>query len=125
MIELSAYKWIHLVGVFFILISFGALIFRSASGAELPLFSKRKLSIYHGIGMLFSLVGGFGMLARLGVTHGEWPTWVSLKFVIWLILGLLIAAVNRIPSRAATWWWLILLLAMSAAYLGLHHNSIG
>jgi hypothetical protein len=121
MIDLLTYKWLHLVGVFFILMSFGALIFRSVSGVDLPQFSKRRLSLAHGVGMLFTLVGGFGMLARLGITGGDWPSWVSTKFGIWLAMGLLIAPVNRAPSRAATWWWLIILLAMSAAYLGLNH----
>jgi hypothetical protein len=125
MIDLVTYKWLHLVGVFLIVMSFGSLIYRSASGAETQIFSKRKLSIVHGIGMLLSLVGGFGMLARLGISHGDWPSWVSVKFGIWLSLGLLIAAVNRSPLRAATWWWLILLLVMSAAYLGLNHSVIG
>lgn len=122
MIDLLTYKWLHLIGVFLILFSFGGLIFRAAVGVDHATFSKRKLSIAHGIGMLLSLVGGFGMLARLGITNGDWPSWVSTKFGIWLSLGFLIAPVNRAPGRAATWWWLILLLAISAAYLGLNHG---
>jgi hypothetical protein len=125
MIDLATYKWLHLVGVFLILMSFGALIFRSASGVDIPLFSKRRLSLGHGLGMLLSLIGGFGMLSRLGISGLDWPSWVSTKFGIWLALGFLIAAVNRAPARSATWWWLILLLAMSASYLGLNHPVIG
>jgi hypothetical protein len=121
MIDLQTYKWLHLVGVFFILISFGALISRAASGTEKSVFSKRQLSIIHGIGMLMSLTGGFGMLARLGITGGDWPSWVSAKFAIWLALGFLIAPVNRLPAKSATWWWLVMLLAIIAAYLGINH----
>ena len=125
MIEFSTYKWLHLVGVFLILFAFGALIFRSASGAEAAGFSKRWLSLAHGIGMLLAALGGFGMLARLGVSGTEWPWWVSVKFGLWLSLGLMIAPVNRAGHRALTWWWLILLLAISAAYFGINHPAIG
>lgn len=122
MIDLLTYKWLHLIGVFLILFSFGGLIFRAAVGVDHPSFTKRRLSIAHGVGMLLSLVGGFGMLARLGITGGDWPSWVSTKFGIWLAMGFLIAPVNRAPSRATTWWWLVLLLAVFAAYLGLNHG---
>lgn len=125
MIDLVTYKWLHLIGVFLILFAFGSLIFRAATGVDHPTFSKRRLSVAHGVGMLLSLVGGFGMLARLGITGGDWPSWVSTKFGIWLALGLMMAPVNRAPTRAATWWWLILLLVITASFLGLHHSTFG
>ena len=125
MIDLATYKLLHLIGVFFIVMSFGALIFRSCSRAEAGWFSKRKLSVIHGLGMLISGVAGFGMLARLGLGSAAWPDWVWIKFFIWLTLGFLIAAVNRVPSKSVLWWWFILVLAATAAYIGLNHRAIG
>jgi hypothetical protein len=124
MIPFGTYKWLHLVGVFLILFAFGSLIFRSSAKAESPDFSKRWLSVAHGVGMLLSLVGGFGMLARLGISGQEWPWWVSVKFAIWLALGLLMTPVNRAGHRSKIWWWLILLAAISAAYIGLNHPAV-
>ena len=48
----------------------------------------------HGVGLLFSLVGGFGLLARLGIVT-QWPTWVIAKLVIWIVLGGWLAVAKR------------------------------
>lgn len=125
MAELSTYKWLHLVGVFLILLSLGSLIHRSATNVDVPSVSKRWLSALHGVGMLTSAVGGFGMLARLGINGHEWPWWVSFKFGIWLAVGFIIVPVNRAGHRALTWWLLVLLLTMSAAFIGLNHSVLG
>jgi hypothetical protein len=124
MISFSTYKWLHFVGVFLILFAFGSLIFRANTGAESNDFSKRWLSVAHGLGMLISVIGGFGMLSRLGIDGQDWPWWVTVKFMIWLVLGFMMTPVNRAGHRAKIWWWLIFLLAMVASYIGLNHPAV-
>ena len=44
----------------------------------------------NGLAVFFILLGGFGMLARIGVSHGTLPLWIWLKLSIWaLLLGAL------------------------------------
>ena len=52
------------------------------------------LGAMHGIGLLISLVAGFGLMARLGVSF---PGWAVAKIVIWLGLGAALAVPNRRP----------------------------
>ena len=125
MIDFSTYKWLHLVGVFLILLSLGSLIQRAATGFDVTSISKRWLSAAHGVGMLAAAVGGFGMLARMGITGQDWPWWVSFKFGIWLAVGFIIVPVNRAGHRPLTWWLLVLILTMSAAFIGLNHSVLG
>lgn len=118
MIDITIYKWLHLLGAFGVLMAFGGLIFRSTVNVDSQTFPKRILSIVHGVGLLLIVVSGFGMLARLGI-QGEFPTWVWLKLAIWLAMGGLIAAVNRAPKQSKLWWWLVLALGGAAAWIGI------
>lgn len=119
MISLAAYKVLHLVGVFMIVISLGGILMRAISGETTPSRWRMPAAITHGVGMLFVLIGGFGMLARLGIISG-WPAWVWVKLVIWLLLGAMIALAKRIPAQGKLFWWLIILLAGVAAWLGIN-----
>ena len=73
-------------------LGYGALLARSMAAPEnVPV---RKLgSITCGIGLLFILVAGFGLVAKLGYNYTE--TWILVKFAIWLLLGGLIVLINR------------------------------
>jgi hypothetical protein len=94
MISYEIYKWLHIAGILMVFLAFGGAIFKEPLqvGATDP--ARKILSILHGLGLLFILVAGFGMLARLGLTS-ETPTWVWAKLVIWLTLGGWIALALR------------------------------
>lgn len=138
MFDLVTYKWIHLSGVFIVVLCFGAMLYQtameklqlqlsekgSAQDLNAVVFSSRMLKAIHGIGMMLVLIGGFGMLARLGIV-GAWPKWVTFKVTIWIILGFMITAILKINGRGKLFFGLILLLVMTAAYLGLKHPQIG
>jgi len=78
---------------------------------------RRPVAITHGIGLLLALVGGFGLLARLGVKYGTLPGWVIAKLGIWLVFAVMVGVVVRKQSLAKPLWLLTLLLGGVAAYL--------
>jgi hypothetical protein len=104
------YQIIHLTGIFMIFIAYGGLIIRSAVGSDNKDI-RRLGAMTSGIGLLLSLVGGFGLLARLN--YG-WPGWIIVKVVIWVALGGLIVLINRKPQMAQILWWMTILLGVVA-----------
>jgi hypothetical protein len=72
--------------------------------------------VTHGLGMLFMLIGGFGMLARLQLDGI--PPWIHVKLGVWLIMGLAIGLAKRMPS------WLVMIaiiaIAMIAPYMAIY-----
>jgi hypothetical protein len=81
----------------------------------------RAMALIHGFGMLLVLVGGFGMLARMGI-H-SFPLWVWIKLIVWLALG----GSMVLAKRRANWGLALLTLWMAlggfAAYLGIFKPS--
>lgn len=82
MFSYQAYKVVHLWSILLFLTTMAI----GLSAKQATKFSK----IMIGISSLTILVGGMGMMARLGIKHGEgWPTWLNLKMIIWLLLSVL------------------------------------
>jgi hypothetical protein len=119
MISILVYKNLHLIGAFMILMALGGAILQQIHAVPRAQTWRRPLAITHGIGMVLVLVGGFGMLARLGI-FWPWPGWVIGKIIIWLVLGVLIAVIGRAPALAKPLWWMTIALAAIAAYLALN-----
>lgn len=113
--SLPFYHITHIVGLICVFVGFGALL-----SSE----SARNAMKWHGIGLLISLISGFGMLAKIAKTLPEGApspymnTWVLIKFALWLVLGFLPVLAKRkvLPAKV------VVLLAMVAgavlAYLG-------
>ena len=94
-----------------VFIGYGSLI-------DLP-FQKPKIlesqklgAITSGIGLTLLLVAGFGLIAKLGYSYTS--TWIIVKMIIWLLLGGLVAFINRKPEWAKLLWWITLLLGFIA-----------
>lgn len=102
---LQTYHFIHLIGLIFVFIGFGGLL--SQDGA-------RKAMMWHGIGLVISLVSGFGMLAKMGIM-GSMPVWVWIKIALWLVLGFLPVLAKRrvLPAKGV-----VLIAAIVGACLG-------
>ena len=109
------YKLIHLIGVLMVFLAFGGLIGRSLLGTE-GVRLKKLAGITCGIGLILILIGGFGLLGKLG--YG-FPGWAIVKLVIWIALGGLIAVANRKQALALPLWWGVLVLGVLAASLAL------
>ncbi|HSH09783.1 MAG TPA: hypothetical protein VK995_05310 [Oceanipulchritudo sp.] len=104
------YQILHLTGIFMVFLSYGGLIVRSAVGSDSK--GVRRLgAMTSGIGLLLTLVGGFGLLARLN--YG-WPGWVLVKIGIWILLGGMIVLINRKPQFSQILWWTTILLGVVA-----------
>lgn len=91
-----------------VFVGFGALL--SSEGAK----SAMK---WHGIGLVISLVSGFGMLAKLGIM-GSMPTWVWIKIGLWLVLGFLPVLAKRRVVAAPFVVLLAVVIGIAMAWLG-------
>ncbi|MEE9137990.1 MAG: hypothetical protein V3V07_05525 [candidate division NC10 bacterium] len=116
MIPEAVYKNIHLVGVFMVLMALGGLLLHRINGGTQQHAWRKPVTITHGVGMFLILLGGFGMLTHQDI-FWPWPGWVTVKAIIWIVLGALIAVIFRKPTLAKPLWWITIVLGGLAAYL--------
>lgn len=120
MIPYEAYKLAHYFGIFMLMIALGALSLHAINGGDKASNTARKLvAISHGVALFLVLLGGFGMLARLGLTSGL-PVWVWIKLGIWLLLGALLVIPYRVPKLARPLWFFLPLLGIAAAAVAIY-----
>lgn len=122
MISYPLYKVVHLAGVLFLFTAFGGLILHAINGGDRESNSARKLTaVTHGLALVFILISGFGLIARLGYGHdGAWPMWIWLKVAIWLALGGALVAIKKAPDHGRLLWLIIPLLGIVAAFLAVY-----
>lgn len=113
------YKVLHIIAAFALLLALGGLTLHIMNGGTRQYPHRRFIMIMHGIAMLISLVAGFGMLARLGLTS-TMPGWALAKLAIWFLLGVIPAVIYRKTQMAMTLWFVILALAGGAAWLAIN-----
>lgn len=100
----DVYKLTHLLGIFVLLVTLALPsmhLLRGGTRADFP--RRRTLVLAHGAASFLVLLGGFGMLARLGIVHSGLPNWILLKLTLWLMLsaGLALALRTTAGARAA------------------------
>lgn len=108
MISYEVYKVIHLSSLALLLTGFALQFY----GVKTKLFK-----ILTGVATLFVLVSGMGLMARLGIGHGQaWPVWIFVKFTIWFIVGVGSAVVvKRAPQLGSIAYALMMVLFVIAA----------
>ena len=116
MVPYYIYKLVHLVGVLTVFLSVGGLVLYAVDGGDRKHPWRKRLFLSHGIGVFLAVLGGFGLLARLGIA---WPLpgWIAAKLAIWVTFALLPPVIIRTPSWAKSLWWITLVLGGGAAYL--------
>lgn len=107
-------KILHLCGVFLVLYPLGGVALHIMNGGTRNYRYRRLVAITHGIGMLLTIVSGLELARRLG-----WPAFMHAKLLIWLVMGLLLGILYRMPGQVKFLWWMVPLIAVGAAYLGL------
>lgn len=120
MISYGVYKLLHILGILVLFLALGGVTLHAAQGGTRDANHRRRLAMAtHGIGLFVILLGGFGMLARLGINTG-FPGWIWGKLMVWLVLGALVMLPYRFPALARPLWLIVPVLGTTAAYLALY-----
>jgi hypothetical protein len=112
------YEVIHIIGLVMLFSALGGSAIRVLLLAvgESP-GPRRMLGVLHGVGAFLVLLGGFGMLARMGIMQGgSFPGWLWAKLVVWGILAAAPFFVRRRPALARPLLWSLPVLGGIAAY---------
>ncbi len=118
---LPFYTVLHVTGVILLFFGTGALVMLALlDAAEDQKKAAKKLgSIVHGFGLLCLLVGGFGLLARLGIKW-PWPAWTFVKVGLWFFFGASTVLIKKTPHLAKVWFFVLPLIGLSAVFLGVY-----
>lgn len=113
----SVYKVMHLLGILMLFLSYGGVINHVINGGTRSTNTWRiPAAVTHGLGLLLALVGGFGLLAKIGISW-PWPGWVIVKLIIWLLFAAVVGMAARSAVLGKGLWWMLLLLGAVAAYM--------
>jgi hypothetical protein len=102
MLSHSVYNVLHVIGIILVMAALGGLCLHTINGGTREGNPSRRLIVtMHGTGVLLILLGGFGMLARIGFEQGEpFPGWLVVKISIWLLLAVAVMIPYRRPALA-------------------------
>ncbi|TGK01914.1 hypothetical protein EHQ53_15725 [Leptospira langatensis] len=119
MISYPVYKLIHILGILFLFSAYGGLALHVIGGGTKENAPRKLIALAHGIGMTLILLGGFGMLARIGILTA-FPGWVIAKIVLWLVFGGALTVYYKKPNFAKVLWYGLPILGTFSAYLALY-----
>lgn len=109
------YKLLHVLGALMVLAAAGGVAVHAANGGRREDNQLRGLlAAMHGVGLILSIVAGFGMLGA------SLPGWAWVKLVIWLCFGAALTLPYRRQALAKPLVVILPLLAAVAAYLSLY-----
>ena len=115
------YEIIHVIGMAMLFVAIGGVAVHAANGGtNTNSATQRLVSIVFGVGSFLILLGGFGMMARLGLVRGMPPAWLIVKMLIWLLLSGIVLLPYRRPALARPFLLLLPLLAGLAVYMALY-----
>ena len=115
------YEIIHVIGMAMLFVAIGGVAVHAANGGTNTNSATRRLvSIVFGVGSFLILLGGFGMMARLGLVRGMPPAWLIVKMLIWLLLSGIVLLPYRRPALARPFLLALPLLAGLAVYMALY-----
>lgn len=122
MLSREFYNVVHVIGIVTLMAALGGVALHAMNGGSGDdNRSRRFVTVLHGVGAFLILLGGFGMLARIGFSHGaNFPPWLWVKLMVWVFLAAAPFLPYRRPSMAR---WLMLGLPVAggvAAYMGVY-----
>lgn len=117
----DAYEVVHLIGIAMLFIAIGGVAVHAANGGTKANTKTRGIvAAMFGTGSFLILLGGFGMMARLGLVRGMPPGWLLVKMLIWLVLSAIVLLPYRKPSLAKPFIILLPFLVGLAGYLAVY-----
>lgn len=122
MLSHAFYNVVHIVGIILLVSALAGAALRATSvTAAEDRAMRRLLAILHGGGAFLVLLGGFGMLARLGIVQGgSFPAWLWVKIGVWAVLAAAIIVANRRPALAKPLLLSLPVLGGLAAYMAVY-----
>ncbi len=122
MFSKELYNVVHIIGIALVMCALGGLAVHAMNGGTKQSNGARALlAALHGTGAFLILLGGFGMLARLGFRHGAmFPGWLLVKLAIWTVLGAATLLPYRRPALARPLLLALPALAGLAAYMAIY-----
>jgi hypothetical protein len=122
MLSFQFYNLVHIVGLLLLVAGLAGMALAAdppPAGAAAP--RPRSALVFHGLGAFLILLGGFGMLARMGIAHGaSWPGWIWVKVGVWVVLGAAAFLPYRFPGTAKPLFLLVPVLGGVAAYMAIY-----
>lgn len=116
----DVYKIVHLVGMFLLFTVLGGIALHVMNGGTRESNTARQLmGALHGLALILLILGGFGMLARLGMTGGL-PGWIYLKLAIWITIPFLGTLPYRTPASAKAVLLALPLVGLLAAWVAIY-----
>ena len=124
MLPRDLYEIVHVVGIALVMVAFGGIAVHAAEGGTRrgPRARRALLGVYGG-GLFLILLGGFGMLARIGAASGGiagFPGWLWAKLAVWTVLGAIMMLPYRKPGSPVPVLVATPLLAGLATYFALY-----
>ncbi len=115
------YEIIHVIGLALLFVAIGGVAVHAANGGTKANTRTRGIvGLAFGLGSFLVLLGGFGMMARLGLVRGMPPGWLLVKMVIWLLLSGIVLLPYRKPELAKPFLVIMPLLAGVAVYMAVY-----
>ncbi len=122
MLPYAFYKIVHVLGIALTLVALGGMTVHALNGGLKVENAARKLLIgMHGFGVFLILLGGFGLLARIGFAHGSgFPLWLWTKLGLWTVFAVVAALPYRKPTMGKTLLLSLPVLAAAAAAMAVY-----
>lgn len=114
----ETYKIIHLSGMLLLFMGLGGLYMHTFLNKGKKSDGYKLSMMFHGLSLAMILLGGFGMLAKLGI-HWPWPSWVIAKFSLWVIFGAASVIIKKTAHSSKLAWWLLPTLGACAVILAI------
>jgi hypothetical protein len=120
MLSYEVYKVLHLGGMFLLFTVLGGIALHVLNGGTRESNGGRKLTgALHGVALFIILLGGFGMLARLGLTSG-FPGWIWAKLAIWVLVPVIGTMPYRKPATAKAVLFALPLIGAVTAWVAIY-----
>ncbi|MGK0367075.1 MAG: putative membrane protein SirB2 [Thermoproteota archaeon] len=105
------YKIAHLTCIFIMMTGFAAGLLGNDNA--------KSTKIIGGIATLLVFVSGMGLIARIGISHGQgWPLWLQIKICIFILISVGAPIVlKRFKSLHKFFYWFMIALFAWAVYL--------